>query len=74
MRERRVEYWWIEWAEGMPLEPARIEYRDGRPPQITEIGSDYAQDLAERGVRLVERVQPPRTRDADLPAVGSFHG
>lgn len=25
-------------------------------------------------VERQERLQPPRTRDADLPAVGSFHG
>ncbi|GJE83388.1 hypothetical protein [Methylorubrum thiocyanatum] len=43
----------------MPLEPARIEYREGRPAQISEIRSDYAMDLAERGVRLVEPVLPP---------------
>ncbi|SFU50241.1 MULTISPECIES: hypothetical protein [unclassified Methylobacterium] len=57
MSERPDEYWWVEWAEGM-FEPARIEYPDGRPPQISEIGSDYAMDLAERGVRLVAPVVP----------------
>ena len=54
---RRTEYWWVEWCEGMPPEPARISFDGDTPATIEEIGG-CAQPLAERGVRLIERVLP----------------
>lgn len=53
---RPDEFWWVEWCEGMPLEPARISFRGVQPHGILEIGSDYEQDLADREVRLVAPV------------------
>ncbi|MEG9528909.1 MAG: hypothetical protein MIL41_24595 [Hyphomicrobiales bacterium] len=64
---RPDEFWWVEWCEGMPLEPARISFRGDQPHGILEIGSDYEQDLADREVRLVERVIPPG-RSAEVAA------
>lgn len=54
---RRTEYWWGEWCEGMPPEPARIGFEGDTPATIEEIGG-YEQDLEARGVRLIERVLP----------------
>ncbi|GJD97439.1 hypothetical protein [Methylobacterium iners] len=82
-RDRPDEFWWVEWIEGMPLEPARISFRGNRPHGILEIGSDYEQELSEREVRLVEQVMPAgRTcvtnaepTDAQVVAFGdAFYG
>ncbi|BAQ49449.1 hypothetical protein [Methylobacterium aquaticum] len=53
----RTEYWWVEWCEGMPPEPARIGFEGDTPTTIEEIGG-YTQPLADREVRLIERVLP----------------
>lgn len=53
----RTEYWWVEWCEGMPPEPARIGFEGDTPTTIEEIGG-YTQPLRDRDVRLIERVLP----------------
>jgi hypothetical protein len=53
----RTEYWWVEWCEGMPPEPARIGFEYDVPATIEELGG-YTQPLADRDVRLIERVLP----------------
>ncbi|KQO91648.1 protein of unknown function [Methylorubrum extorquens] len=56
---RPAEFWWVEWCEGMPLEPARISFLGEEPTWIDQLGGDAGERLDETGTRLVERILPP---------------
>lgn len=34
------EYWWIEWCEGMPLQPACISFEGDTPAKVQQLGDD----------------------------------
>lgn len=54
------EYWWIEWCEGMPLQPACISFEGDTPAKIQQLGDDsWGTPLEEvPHIRLVEGVVP----------------
>ncbi|MFJ7441215.1 hypothetical protein ACIQW5_26595 [Methylorubrum thiocyanatum] len=68
MRER--EFWWASCFGG---DPQVVEASRGGT-RVTFFVTGNDEHLDEDDVRLIERIQPPRTRVADLPAVGSLHG
>lgn len=39
---RPDEFWWAEWCEDMPLEPARISFEGDAPAWILQLGDDTA--------------------------------
>lgn len=55
---RPNEYWWVEWCEGMPLEPARIEFKGDTPAKIQQLGDDsWGTPLEEVShIKLVARI------------------
>lgn len=55
---RPDEYWWIQWDEGMPLEPARIEFKGDTPAKIQQLGDDsWGTPLEEvPHIKLVARI------------------
>ncbi|UYW28331.1 hypothetical protein OKC48_07400 [Methylorubrum extorquens] len=68
MSER--EFWWASCFGG---DPQVVEaWRSGSSVSFLVTGND--EHLDEDEVRLIERIQPPSPRPADLAAVGSFHG
>jgi hypothetical protein len=64
------EYWWIEWCEGMPLQPACISFEGDTPAKIQQLGDDsWGTPLADvPHIRLVERILPPG-RAAEVVAI-----
>ncbi|QEE39811.1 MULTISPECIES: hypothetical protein [unclassified Methylobacterium] len=67
------EFWWVEWCEGMPPEPARIGFEGDSPANIEEIGG-YTQPLRDRTVRLIERVLPAGRAAAAIDRLGEIAG
>lgn len=57
---RPDEYWWIQWNEDMPLEPACISFKGDTPAKIQQLGDDsWGPPLEEvPHIKLVERVAP----------------
>ena len=57
---RPDEFWWIEWSEGMPLQPACISFDGDVPAKVQQLGDDSwgGTPISETDVRLVAPVIP----------------
>lgn len=62
---RPDEYWWIEWCEGMPLQPACLSFEGDTPAKIQQLGDDsWGTPLEEvPHIKLVERIAPVGSED-----------
>ncbi|MFJ7441108.1 hypothetical protein ACIQW5_26020 [Methylorubrum thiocyanatum] len=68
------EFWWVTstaWNLPEPT-PAHVSFTDGVACEVRVLGQE--EWFASEHCTLIERIALPRTRDADLPAVASFHG
>ncbi|TXN21796.1 hypothetical protein [Methylobacterium sp. WL19] len=54
------EFWWIEWDEGMPLQPACVSFEGDVPDKVQQLGDDSwgGTPISESNVRLVAPVIP----------------